>query len=201
MANFLEQSGDASTLVDLLPIGTMLSHGRVIININELFAGMFGYKRDELLGKSIELLYPSFREYVDRGDQWHGFLHRSGEHCDERIMLSKGDNPVWARVKGRCRDRNDPYALIACTFELAEMRQLPERQPTTAVSSDTIRLNARERAIVKSMGEGLTSKQIARQLNLSPRTVETYRARLMAKTGAQNASHLLTLIGGAVQVG
>jgi DNA-binding CsgD family transcriptional regulator len=184
MENYLESPSCAATLVDLLPVGTMLSRGRIIINSNNLFAGMFGYRREEVIGKSIELLYPSFREYVDRGDKWQGFLRHTGEHCDERIMLCKGENPVWARVKGRCQDRHDPYELIACTFELVA----PATDPAK------ISLTARESAIVDAMREGMTSKEIARALNLSPRTVETYRARLMAKTGASNGAHLLSLL-------
>ena len=57
-----------------------------------------------------------------------------------------------------------------------------------------VRLSDRELAIVAAMGEGMTSKQIARSLGLSHRTTETYRGRLMAKTGARNASQLLALL-------
>lgn len=184
MENLMKSSSCATTFVDLLPVGTMLSRDRVIIDSNNLFAGMFGYRREEVIGKSIEFLYPSFREYVDRGHQWKGFLRHTGEHCDERIMLCKGENPVWARVKGRCQDRHNPYELIACTFELVE----PVHRPAE------ISLTPRESAIVDAMREGMTSKEIARALNLSPRTVETYRARLMAKTGASNGVHLLSLL-------
>jgi DNA-binding CsgD family transcriptional regulator len=52
----------------------------------------------------------------------------------------------------------------------------------------------RERSIVSAMGQGMTSKEIARLLGLSHRTVETYRQRLMTKTGAKNASQLLAML-------
>jgi PAS domain S-box-containing protein len=178
-ANHADQS---SLLMDLLPVGTVLAYDRVITNSNSLFAQIFGYTPEDLLGKSLEVLYPSYREYVDRGDEWHGFMSRNGEHCDERVMLSKGDNPVWVRVKGRCKDPKNPYMLVACTFELA----LP-------VFVNDIRLTPRERTIIEAMSNGLTSKQMAQKLGLSYRSIETYRARLMAKTGARNATQLLAL--------
>lgn len=182
MKRIAENMDQASMLAELLPVGTMLSNERVITNINALFADIFGYKPDDVVGKSLEFLYPSYRDFIDRGNQWFGFLQNSGGHCDERIMLRKGEEPINVRVKGRCYDRKDPYRLVACTFEVIT--------PPGAA----FRLSARERAIVTAMGEGMTSKQIARNLSLSPRTIETYRSRLMIKIGARNASQLLALL-------
>ena len=48
-------------------------------------------------------------------------------------------------------------------------------------------LSARERQIVMHLGEGRTSKEIARMLTISPRTVEAYRARLTAREAYQRA--------------
>lgn len=171
---------EISTFFDLIPVGTMLSHNRVITNVNTAFAHMFGYEPEQLLGRSLEVLYPTHREFVERGEQWREFLSEQGGHCDERIMLRSGDQPIQMRVKGRCKDPKNPYHLVACAFE-------PIVQPPTLPT-----LSRRERSIVTAMGEGMTSKEIARMLGLSPRTVETYRQRLMAKTGAKNASQLLS---------
>jgi DNA-binding CsgD family transcriptional regulator len=182
MKNVSEEPNQAAVLVDLLPVGTMLSHQRVITSGNSLFAGMFGYASEDLEGASLAKLYPSYREFVDRGDQWLAFMRDIGEHCDERIMLRKGEHPVRMRVRGRCKDRRDPYKLVACTFEIVSL-----------ASEGAIALTRRERSIVELMGDGLTSKEIAKKLDLSHRTIETYRARLMAKTGARNASQLLAL--------
>ena len=56
--------------------------------------------------------------------------------------------------------------------------------------------SARERQIVMHLGEGRTSKDIARVLKISPRTVEAYRARLLRKFAANNVAELLAHLGG-----
>ena len=49
----------------------------------------------------------------------------------------------------------------------------------------------REREVVTQLAHGLTSKQIARELGLSPRTVEMHRARLLRKLGVRSTTQLL----------
>lgn len=54
-------------------------------------------------------------------------------------------------------------------------------------------LSARERAIFRSIADGLTSREIANGLVLSVRTVEWHRARLMAKLETTSRSELIAL--------
>ena len=175
---------DTLILNDLLPTGVLLSVGRKITRCNAPFARMFGYEVEDLVDKSLEMLYPSRFEFIDRGDRWAAFMRTRGEHCDERIMLSRGDEPILIRVKGRCQTPRDPYLMMACTFEIVPTEQEGRQH-----------LSGRELAIIEGMKQGLTSKEIARNLQLSPRTIETYRNRLRAKTGARNALHLISLLG------
>lgn len=52
-------------------------------------------------------------------------------------------------------------------------------------------LSHRERQVLRQIVEGLTAKQIATRLDISPRTVETYREHLMRKTGATSLAQLV----------
>lgn len=54
-------------------------------------------------------------------------------------------------------------------------------------------LTRRERQILKLVGEGHSSKEIAHLLDISPRTVDNHRANLMLKLEARNALELVTL--------
>lgn len=54
-----------------------------------------------------------------------------------------------------------------------------------------ISLTKREEEIVALVAKGLTSQDIAKKLFISPRTVETHRARIMDKLGVNNAAGLV----------
>ena len=54
-------------------------------------------------------------------------------------------------------------------------------------------LTPRERDILDAIAAGLGNKAIARQLKLSPRTVEVHRANIMRRAGAGNVAELLRL--------
>ncbi len=54
-------------------------------------------------------------------------------------------------------------------------------------------LTRREKEILQLLNEGLTGPQIAKQLFLSPLTVETHRKNLMQKLNANNAQMLLKM--------
>ena len=53
------------------------------------------------------------------------------------------------------------------------------------------KLSPLEREIVQLVAEGKTSQQIAKKLSISPKTVDTYRSRLMHKIGVQDLAGLV----------
>jgi len=59
-----------------------------------------------------------------------------------------------------------------------------------APASPLERLSDRELEIFEHLGRGLDRAEIARMLNLSPKTVESYRARIKAKLGLTTAARL-----------
>ncbi|HUX25048.1 MAG TPA: response regulator transcription factor [Burkholderiales bacterium] len=53
------------------------------------------------------------------------------------------------------------------------------------------RLSTRERQVLQLVVEGRTSNEIAGMINLSPKSVETYRSRLMSKLGVRDLPALV----------
>ena len=65
--------------------------------------------------------------------------------------------------------------------------------PAHAGASPLERLSARERQVLQLVAEGKSSAEIARFVHLSPKTVETYRSRLMKKLGVSDIPALVRL--------
>jgi DNA-binding NarL/FixJ family response regulator len=65
-------------------------------------------------------------------------------------------------------------------------------------SDPLARLSARERQVLQMVAEGHTASEIATKLVISPKTVETYRSRMMEKLGLRN---LVAIIKFAIQQG
>ncbi len=67
-----------------------------------------------------------------------------------------------------------------------------ERQAVTQAAVDRLaRLSGRERDVLERIVQGLSNKEIAREFELSPRTVETYRANVFAKLEADSLAQLI----------
>jgi DNA-binding NarL/FixJ family response regulator len=61
----------------------------------------------------------------------------------------------------------------------------------TAASDPLALLSERERETLQLLAEGKTNKDIAAQLHLSPKTVHTYRSRILIKLGLHNTPSLI----------
>ncbi len=171
---------------DLAPVGLCVSRDRVVETCNEAFAEMFGYPVDELVGKPLAPLYPSLDEFTHVGNLGLPVMRNTGVYNDERIMRRRDGSLFWCHASGRALDRSDPFACAVWMFEDISLR----RPVTTS-------LTLREREIAQQLVTGATSKQIARALGISPRTVEAHRGRLMKKFDAATQGELLArLLGG-----
>jgi len=95
-------------------------------------------------------------------------------------------------------------AVLLEAIERAMGRAQSEMSSTQAREAVAARLNSlseREKQVLGGILAGQSSKAIAQDLNLSPRTVEVYRSGLMAKMQASSLSDLvrMALLGGEGQ--
>lgn len=168
------------------PIGIVMTENRVIRTCNEAFARMFGYAREALRDQSFAILYPSHEEFVRIRDVGVVPLRETNRYSDERIMARADGSLFWCRVRGiTLTDSGDP--LMKAVWSFADL----------SIERPVTRLTTRERQIVMHLGEGKTSKEIARIIGISPRTVETYRGKMLKKFRASNVADLLGKLGGA----
>jgi DNA-binding NarL/FixJ family response regulator len=89
------------------------------------------------------------------------------------------------------RELNDAIAAVMhggtyLSRQAAEVLESPAPRP----EAGPVQLSPREREVLQLLAEGKSSKEIADQLFLSSRTVETYRAQIMDKLGIRTIAGL-----------
>lgn len=174
---------------DQAPVGIATSRHRRIEGCNARFAEMFGYRPDELAGRSLRELYPSPQEFEETGARWLKEMVRGLSHRDKRIMRRRDGHHFWCQVLGRSTTPEDPFAN--CVWAFVDISEF----------SIDVGLTARERAIASLLVEGRTNKEVGRALGISHRTVEAHRMRMMAKLGAGSPAELIArLVGGAIRL-
>ncbi len=165
---------------ELAPVGLALSSHRTIVDCNRHLCEMFGASHELLVGQSFQILYPSALEFERTGSRIAPILNRNGTYADNRIMKRSSGETFWCHVTGRALNPDTPHEAGIWTFE-----DLSSRRPVKA------ELTAREREVAAHLMAGLTSKEIGKTLQISHRTVEIYRARLMRKYKASNTGDLV----------
>jgi len=129
--------------------------------------------------------------------------HVKNEKLSTRVvLLTMHDEPALALEAERVGVHG--YVLKDNTFEellkAIEKVIAGQRYMSPSVSdnlrafrleSGGVTLSPREREVLKLVASGLSSKDIARTLNISPKTVETYRNRLMSKLDLHSVAELV----------
>jgi two-component system response regulator FixJ len=116
------------------------------------------------------------------------------------IMTGHGDVPlaVEAMKLGAADFLEKPFE----DDRLIGMIEAAIRQAEPAAKSEAVTLNIaariatlspRERQVMEGLIAGLSNKLIARDYDISPRTIEVYRANVMTKMQANNLSELVRL--------
>lgn len=179
---------DYEAAFDLAPVGLVLSRQRQMMACNQELLAMFGAEREQIVGQSFEILYPSSDEFERTGQRIAAQLDTSGRYADERVMKrlagprdnGRAGELFWCHVSGRALNPQAPHEAGIWVFEdLSSQRVL------------SVELTPREREVAALLIQGLTSKGVGRKLDISPRTVDVYRARLMRKTGAATTTELV----------
>ena len=116
------------------------------------------------------------------------------------IVTGRGDVPIAVRAmkKGAADFIEQPYLAEELTdaieraFASRELGRLDRAEKAAAIAKLKL-LTPRESQILQGLGAGMANKLIARWLGLSPRTVEAYRANMMAKLGVTRLSQALRI--------
>lgn len=116
------------------------------------------------------------------------------------VMTGHGDVPlaVEAMKLGAVDFLEKPFEdeRLVAMIELA-IRQAEPAAKNESATQDILgriaSLSPRERQVMDGLMAGLSNKLIAREYDISPRTIEVYRANVMTKMGANSLSELVRL--------
>lgn len=124
------------------------------------------------------------------------------EQCDCPVIAMTGHGDVALAVEAMKAGVVDfiekPFAdaalveAIRAALAASASPSVP-RDARQAAAARLEALSPRERDVLVGVIEGKLNKVIAYELEISPRTVEIYRANLMTKTGARNMAELMRL--------
>jgi DNA-binding NarL/FixJ family response regulator len=138
----------------------------------------------ELLGE-IPRLSPRSRKLV-----------LTGSDCEETIRAALGagaDGYVLKEASGaelmlaiRTVSRGEQYLCKAVAGKVLSGFLSGDKQPASPVATGSI--TVREREVLGRIAEGHSNKAIARELGLSPKTVEKHRSNVMRKLHLHNAA-------------
>jgi RNA polymerase sigma factor (sigma-70 family) len=114
------------------------------------------------------------------------------------IITAHGDVPA-ARTAFRAEavdflekpfDQRQICSAIEAAFAIEE-RRLEQVETQRADAAKLARLTPREREVLDAVAQGLHAKEIGAALEISPRTVEVHKTRIMDKLGARNVAELV----------
>lgn len=166
------------------PVGLAILEHRVIQICNQQFAKIFGDTPDDYRNIPLAHYYPSIEDYRRIGERGLKSMKATGTYHDERIMKRRDGSLFWCRVRGQSLTPEAPFTRGIWSFA-----DLSDERPV-------VELTQRERDVAILTCRGLTSKEIGLELNLSYRTVEVYRARLLEKFQARKLAELVAKLSG-----
>lgn len=166
------------------PVGQALGRDRMIVTCNRAFAAIFRTQVEELVGSSFERLYPTQAHFEQTGDRIAPVLAKHHTFSDDRVMRRLDGELFWVHVSGFTYTPDDPHHDTLWAFtDLSTGRKV-----NSALRGS---MTPRERDIAALLIEGKTGKEVARALNISPRTVDIYKTRLLRKYSVSSTPDLV----------
>ena len=121
-------------------------------------------------------------------------MHSTGDivgqalRCGASAYLVKDAATAELELALRAVNRGEVYLSPAVSMQMVS-GYMPGGQAASAKKADV--LTARQHEILQLIGEGKNTKEIARILDLSAKTVEAHRAQIMERLGARDIANLV----------
>jgi FixJ family two-component response regulator len=133
---------------------------------------------------------PALIAAMMRAGQWLPVIAISENPDTEAVVRSiKAGALDYLGVPQQIAPLNEAVAKAAREAETHRAQRARSAEARQRIS----RLSLREREVLDRLAEGCSNKAIARDLEISPRTVEIHRMKMMGKLGARHAAEAVRL--------
>lgn len=102
-----ESEEKLKSIFSAAPVGIGLVINRILMEVNDSLCRLIGYDRNELIGKSAEILYPSKDEYDRVGKEKYSQIIDLGTGSIETIFKCKDGNIINVILSSTPLDKND----------------------------------------------------------------------------------------------
>lgn len=170
-------------IFESMPVAVIVAENRVMTDCNLAAMRMFRGRREDIVAQPFSILYPDQDEFMAAGRRMEPLLSGRMVQYDNRIMRRLDGSHFWVTVRGHAFNPAIPFEMTVWSF--SELSDRPEQFQTA------IQLTQRERDVAALLVDKLTSKQIAKALDISPKTVDIHRASLLKKYGVPSTRELL----------
>ena len=168
--------------------------GNPIIYCNRAFCETTGYSAEDVLGRNCRFLHRD-----DRNQPQLDVLRKAiGEGQSCRVLLRnyrKDGSMFWNElILSPVRDRRGELThFVGLQYDISEIVRA-NSELWSEVASRLELLAPRQREIVDMMVAGMNTKSIARHLSISPKTVESHRARVFEKMSVDSTVGLVRMV-------
>jgi DNA-binding CsgD family transcriptional regulator len=166
-----------------LPTAVIVARERIMVDCNDRALALFRATRSDIVNQSFAVLYPEQKDFASTGRRIAPLIAKRAVFSDDRIMRRIDGSHFWVTVCGFGFNPKRPYELALWTFT-----DLSKQEKQSDVAS---LLTERERDVAALVVHGMTSKEIGRELDISPRTVDIHRASLLRKYEVKTTTELI----------
>ena len=122
-----ENEEKLQSIFSAAPVGIGLVVNRVMFELNDTFCSMTGYTRKELIGKSSEIIYSSYEEFINAGNEKYRQIKERGIGSVETKIKRKDGKILNVLLSSAPLDKNDHSKGVTFTvLDITQRKQSEE---------------------------------------------------------------------------